>query len=247
MSRPEYSDDYTDPRLAVFYEQLNPWGGSGDRYHLDLVASAGSVLDVGCGTGLLLRKARAAGHTGRLVGLDPAAAMLDQARVRDDVEWILGDLSTVDFEDGFDLVVMTGHVFQVFLGDDDIRAALAAVRRALAPGGRFAFETLNPARRPWEHWAGSVELVAPDGAVVTAGNTAPSVVGDGLIEVVGRFASPAWEREVRCPSRFRFVDVAALDAFLADAGLAVRERYGDFDRSPFTAASPEIVTVAVAA
>ena len=94
MPEPEYSDDYTDPRLAVFYDQLNPWGPDRDFY-LALVMAAESVLDVGCGTGSVLRTARVAGHTGRLVGLDPAAAMLNHARTRSDVEWILGDLDAV--------------------------------------------------------------------------------------------------------------------------------------------------------
>ena len=44
-------------------------------------------------TGKLHRVARERGHTGRLVGLDPAEAMLEVGRRdRDDVEWILGDL-----------------------------------------------------------------------------------------------------------------------------------------------------------
>ena len=55
--------------------------------------AARAVLDVGCGTGSLLRRARELGHEGRLCGLDPAAAMLAQARTRPDVEWRLGDLS----------------------------------------------------------------------------------------------------------------------------------------------------------
>src|SRR5262245_62962463 len=79
VPEPEYSDDYTDPRLAIFYDQLNPWGSDLDFY-LDLVMAAESVLDVGCGTGSVLRKARASGHTGRLVGLGPAPAMRNQAK-----------------------------------------------------------------------------------------------------------------------------------------------------------------------
>jgi ubiquinone/menaquinone biosynthesis C-methylase UbiE len=175
VCEPEYSDDYTDPRLAVFYNQLNPWGPS-DDFYLQLITAAESVLDVGCGTGNLLRRARESGHTGRLVGLDPAAAMLSHASDRSDVDWILGDLGTVSFDHEFDLVVMTGHVFQLFLTDDDIAAALGAVRVALAEGGRYAFETLNPRLRPWEQWTGSTEVIAADGVVVTAANTNPRLI-----------------------------------------------------------------------
>jgi SAM-dependent methyltransferase len=243
MLEPEYSDDYTDPRLALFYDQLNPWGPDNDFY-LDLLMSAESVLDVGCGTGSILRRARTAGHTGRLVGLDPAAAMLSQAKARADVEWILGDLGTVSFEHKFDLVIMTGHVFQVFLTDDDIAAALTAIRAALADGGRYAFETRNPRLRPWERWTNSTEVVAADGAVVNAANTNPRLVGGGIVEVVGRFSSPGWERDVLCPSSLRFIEVEALDLFLSRAGLAVAERYGLWDRRPFNEQRPEIITIA---
>ena len=45
--------------------------------------------------------------------------MLQQARKRSDIDWILGDLSTVAWDREFDLVVMTGHAFQVLLGDDE--------------------------------------------------------------------------------------------------------------------------------
>lgn len=72
---------FSDVSLAALYDTLNPWGPS-DDFYLDLVMSARSVLDVGCGTGRLLAGAREAGHEGRLCGLDPAAAMLVQARRR---------------------------------------------------------------------------------------------------------------------------------------------------------------------
>lgn len=133
------------------HDVLNPWGPS-DDFSLDLVLSAGAVLDVGCGTGTLLHRAREAGHAGRLVGLDPAAAMLDHARERCDIEWVLGDLSSARWEQAFDLVVMTGHAFQTLVTDDEIRMALAAIRSALVDGCRFAFETRNPLVRAWKSW-----------------------------------------------------------------------------------------------
>jgi hypothetical protein len=38
-----------------------------------------------------------------------------------------------------------------------------------------------------------------------------------------------------------------LDHLLAETGLVIHERYGDWDRSPFTATSPAIITVAASA
>ena len=139
---------------------------------------------------------------------------------------------------------MTGHVLQVFLSDEEIAAALTAVRAALADGGRYAFETLNPRLRPWDRWTDSAEVIAEDGAVVSAANTDPRLVERGLVEVVGRFSSPSWQRDVLCPSRFRFVEVDELDTFLSTAGFVVMERYGSWDRRPFTEHLPEIITIA---
>jgi ubiquinone/menaquinone biosynthesis C-methylase UbiE len=159
---------YTDPEIAALYELLNTWSES-DDFYLGWVMSASSVLDVGCGTGAILRRARENGHTGRLVGLDPAEAMLDIGRRdRSDIEWIHGDLTTVQFDQDFDLVFMSGHTFQVFVTDADLRQTLAAIRSALSNGGRFVFETRNPRTRAWEHWIpeNASEIALPDGGVV---------------------------------------------------------------------------------
>jgi hypothetical protein len=42
----------------------------------------------------------------------------------------------------------------------------------------------------------------------------------------------------------RFLDADTLDGFLAEAGFAIEERFGDWDREPVTRASREIITVA---
>ena len=121
---------FSEPSLAELYDVFCA-GRKDFGFYLPLVMSARSVLDVGGGTGKLLRLTRKAGHTGRLCGLDPANAMLDEARKRSDIEWVLGDLTSVDWCREFDLVVMTGHAFQVFVDDDQLRESLTAIRSAL--------------------------------------------------------------------------------------------------------------------
>src|SRR3990167_2966262 len=130
---------FADAELAALYDGMNP-GRDDVDFYMPMVMAAGSVLDVGCGTGAMLHDARKAGHRGRLCGLDPAPGMLAQARRRTDIEWVLGDLSSASWTAEFDLVVMTGHAFQVFIEDEELRGALAAIRPALRDDGRFAFE-----------------------------------------------------------------------------------------------------------
>ena len=67
---------YSDTDAAALYDVLNPWDPAtwpSDAFYHGLVMAAGSVLDVGCGTGLMLHRARDLGHDGRLVGLDQTA------------------------------------------------------------------------------------------------------------------------------------------------------------------------------
>ena len=236
---------FADVRLAGFYDAFCA-GRADFGFYLPLVMSSESVLDVGCGTGALLHAARETGHTGRLYGLDPAEAMFEQARKRLDIEWILGDLASVRWEREFDLVVMTGHVFQVFVDDAALQASLKAICSVLTIEGRFAFETRNPRARGWEAWTpdNAVEIVDDSGSVVRMAHQVETPVDGEIVSFTATFSSSSWDRPRLSRSTLRFLDADSLSLFMSNAGFQIGEQYGDWDRSPLTETSPEIITIA---
>jgi SAM-dependent methyltransferase len=235
---------FADAYLASLYDRLSVDRGD-EGYYLSLIASAPRVLDVGCGTGTLLHRARQAGHTGRLCGLDPAPGMLDQARRYPDIEWVEGTLPDAGFEEEFDLLVMTGHAFQVLLSDEEVREFLAAAHRALCPGGHLAFEARNPLRGAWEDWTPEhvTEICDDAGTLVRVWYEIESIEA-GYVTFTENFASDAWDAPKISRSTLRFLPAESLDHFLTAAGFFVDERYGDWDRSLMTPTSREIITVA---
>jgi hypothetical protein len=151
----------------------------------------------------------------------------------------------VRFDREFDLAVMTGHAFQVFLTDAEVRQALTSVHRALTDGGRFAFETRNPTARAWERWTPEhgTDFTAADGAPVRWEADVVSVSGE-LVTFRSSYRSRAWKAPLESASTLRFVNVVVLDRFLIESGFTIEARHGDWDRSPFVEDSPEIITIA---
>jgi ubiquinone/menaquinone biosynthesis C-methylase UbiE len=238
---------FVDADLAELYDLFHPWEARQDfGFYLPLLMKADSVLDVGCGTGALFHAAREAGHSGRLCGLDPGAGMLEQATKRSDIEWVLGELASVAWEEEFDLAVMTGHAFQALVEDDEVHASLRAIRSSLKPDGRFIFETRNPLVREWENWTPDkvAEIVTAGGEVVRMWHHVDSPVVGDVVHFTTTFESPSWDRPRTSESTLRFLDRESLYAFVSDAGMETVEQYGDWDRQPLTATSPEVITTA---
>jgi SAM-dependent methyltransferase len=141
------------PRLAAIYDVVD-----GDRSDLDTYVSmaeefaAGSVLDIGCGTGSLACLLAARGL--EVTGVDPAEASIEVARRKpgaEQVRFFVGEASVV-LPLEVDLVTMTGNAAQVFLDDESWIEVLAVARAALRPRGHLVFETRDPAVRAWEAW-----------------------------------------------------------------------------------------------
>ena len=91
------------------------------------------ILDIGCGDGMLTQKIVAAGAA--VVGVDASEEMVAAARARG-IDARLIDAEQLPFEREFDAVFSNAALHWV----RDAEGAIAGVRRALKPGGRFVAE-----------------------------------------------------------------------------------------------------------
>ena len=104
-----------------------------DRHILDR-----DVLEVGCGTGLLLHRVASKAKTAR--GIDISPGMLEQARERG-LDVLEGDATELPFEDNsFDVA----YSFKVLAHVEQIDQAVAECCRVVRPGGQLFLEFYNP-------------------------------------------------------------------------------------------------------
>jgi len=208
------------PRLAAIYDDLEDGRVDLDAYEAIVdELGARSVLDVGCGTGVLA--VRLAGRGIEVTGVDPAAASLAMARAKpgaDRVRWIDGDATALPTGLRVDLATMTGNVAQVFLTDEAWLATLTGIRTALGPGGHLVFETRRPEARAWETWDGR------------RGTTGDVEWWYDLLEVDEPYVSFRWSFRfasdgtvLTSDSTLRFRTREELEESLAGAGLTLRE------------------------
>jgi 2-polyprenyl-6-hydroxyphenyl methylase/3-demethylubiquinone-9 3-methyltransferase len=98
----------------------------------------GTMLDVGCGTGLFLATARRRGW--RVTGIDANAEATAWAREHFGLEVRTGEFSAFETNGrGFDAITM----WDIIEHSRDPLGLLMAARRALAPGGMLALSTPN--------------------------------------------------------------------------------------------------------
>lgn len=235
---------YIDPELVQFYDLEND-GGADLDYCIAFAEGALSVLDLGCGTGQVA-VALAPGR--KVTGVDPASAMLDVARRRpggDSVEWVEADARHVRLGKKFDLVLLTGHAFQVFLTSEDQRAVLATIAAHLAPEGRFIFDSRNPAARAWLNWVPEKSqrpVGHPSLGAVQSWNDAAWDEATGVVTYETHYKASDGRR-FHAESKIAFPDKDTLALMLEEAGLVADRWLGNWHGAPWTLTSREIIPI----
>lgn len=151
---PHWDGDIYTRFAAGLYDRAT--NVTGWRRHLSRSALEGltptlngdRLLDVGCGTGMLLRLAKARGF--HAVGIDASEGMLEKARASGDFakeELLCTSATSLPFDDdSIDVVIASGSLVHI----PDVAAAVREMLRVLRPGGLArVIDHAVPVERSW--------------------------------------------------------------------------------------------------
>jgi SAM-dependent methyltransferase len=210
------------------------------------------MLELACGTGRLTLPLARLGVVEELVALDNSVPFLERLRSRlagEPVTVVEGDMQAPPVDGPFDLVLVPFNSLAYLTSPADRLACLRAVRGLLAPGGRFAFDLVaprydflaeavgapSPLRVDADHPAvdegvarflrSYTDTYDPSSQTLRSTNRYEIFYEDGRVE--HRIADLDWH--------IYFPD--ELELLLSSCGLEVVERFGDYARGPWDAAS----------
>jgi SAM-dependent methyltransferase len=241
--------------IAALYDSLPVYSERVDiGFYVDLCRRAmGEILELGCGTGRILIPAAEAGC--HITGLEYSRLMLEGCRrklpdaLHDHVTLVQGDMTGFRLDREFALVLIPFRPLQHLTTVEEQLACLRCVYQHLEPRGRLVFDVFNPdpARLTGppdpQELEDTPEHRLPDGRVlrrtfrVTARHPAEQV---NEIEIIYYLENSRLVQSFPFRYYYRF----EVEHLLARAGFRVAALYGNFDRSPFTDRSPEMIFVA---
>jgi SAM-dependent methyltransferase len=129
--------EITPDGCAVDFYALLPAMGEADVVHAAVPAGA-SILELGCGTGRILRPLAELGHP--VLGVDESAAMLARA---DGLPTMCSPIETLRLDRTFGAVLLVSTMINT--NPEQRHAFLATCRRHVSPGGVVVFQQTAPA------------------------------------------------------------------------------------------------------
>ena len=192
--------------------------------------AGGGALELAVGTGRVAVPLAARGV--RVAGIDLSPDMVEQLRQKtDEIPVEIGDMTTARVDGTFSLAYIVFNSINNLTTQEAQVAAFANAAAHLEPGGCFVVEVGVPTGRPLSVFNLSDTHVGVDEFDAATQRSASHhfSLRDGV-----------WERR---SLPFRSVFPAELDLMARLAGMSLRERWADWDRSPFTAESTKHVSV----
>jgi ubiquinone/menaquinone biosynthesis C-methylase UbiE len=206
--------------------------------------AAGTVLELGCGTGRVTIPVARAGAS--IVGVDRSVEMLRYARKRarrtrlkGHVSLLRGDIRSLPFREPapFGLVMAPYGILQSLVSDSDLKATLASVGRVLTPGGVFGID-LVPDLPAWKEYRNKVRFRGSRRGGKTHITLVESVRQDRSKKLTIFDQEYIEQRGAERKSRrfslvFRTLTVPQVTRQLERAGFRIRAVLGDYTGEPW--------------
>jgi SAM-dependent methyltransferase len=202
------------------------------------LAGDGAALEFAIGTGRIALPLSRRGV--RVHGIDLSPDMVAQLRQKPGSEEIgvtIGDFTTTDVPGSFRLVYLVYNTVGNLTNQTEQVACFRNAARHLEEGGCFVIEVGVPSLRR-----------LPPGETIQAFAVGPEHLGFDELDVAAQrgVSHHYWLRDgtvetFSCP--YRFVWPSELDLMAQIAGMTLRERWSNWDRSPFTSESAMHVSV----
>ncbi|MCU1361473.1 MAG: putative methyltransferase [Ilumatobacteraceae bacterium] len=204
------------------------------------IARGGSVLELGVGTGRLAVPLRAG--VASVTGIDSSQKMLDRLAFNDElgtVTGVLGDMVDDLPTARFDLIVAAYNTVFNLLTVERQQQCFRQVASRLTDDGSFVVEAFVP--QPHTGSQVSVRSLTSDRLVLSASvHSAADQLADG------QFVELTEAGGVRLrPWSIRWAEPEQLDEMATHSGLALQQRWADYDRSTFDQSSERHVSVYV--
>jgi SAM-dependent methyltransferase len=201
-------------------------------------AGDGRALELAIGTGRVGLPRAARG--GDVHGIELSPDMVEQLRAKpggDAIPVTIGDMATTRLDRTFPLVYLVYNTISNLVTQDAQVACFENAAAHLEPGGCFVVECGVP----------SLQRLQP-GERFLPFDVSPEHLGFDSVDVVSQtLVSHHYylqgDRVAVFESPHRYTWPAELDLMARIAGLTLRDRYADFDRSPFTATTGQHVSV----
>ena len=201
-------------------------------------ARSGAALEFGVGTGRIALPLRRSGI--QVHGIDISPDMLAQLRSKpgsDAIDVTVGDFATAKVAGTFSLVYLVYNTIGNLTSQEEQLACFRNAAAHLAPGGRFVIELGVPNLRRFPPGAPAQPFQV--GATHLGFDTMDTATQQG----VSHHYLIDGDRVTRFECPFRYAWPAELDLMARLANLTLRERWGDWNRSPFTADSGKHISV----
>lgn len=201
------------------------------------LARAGPVLEFAIGTGRIALPLAARGL--RVDGIELSPDMVEQLRAKPggaDLDVTMGDMSTTTAPDRYRLIFLVFNtIFNLLTQDDQVRCFENAARQ-LTDDGAFVVEAGVMNGAPADY--AKPEHVGKDRVVLDVCHYDPvtQLLEENHVELAGT--------GIRLnPIVCRLANPGELDLMARIAGLRLADRWGGWERQPFTAASVRHVSV----